>query len=87
MDLAKTTSAPSRRIGADDKSGAGERIRTVNIHLGKVVLYQLSYARGQMTSTPRSSLTVKPLRQALADDNWGRNKARLTDRTRGFVGQ
>jgi hypothetical protein len=27
------------------KSGAGERIRTVNIHLGKVVLYQLSYAR------------------------------------------
>jgi hypothetical protein len=27
------------------KNGAGERARTVNIHLGKVVLYQLSYAR------------------------------------------
>ena len=27
------------------KNGAGERIRTVDSHLGKVVLYQLSYAR------------------------------------------
>ena len=26
-------------------SGAGEGIRTLDIHLGKVVLYQLSYAR------------------------------------------
>ncbi len=25
--------------------GAGEGIRTLDIHLGKVVLYQLSYAR------------------------------------------
>ncbi len=27
------------------ENGAGERIRTVDSHLGKVVLYQLSYAR------------------------------------------
>ncbi len=27
------------------ESGAGEGVRTLNIHLGKVVLYQLSYAR------------------------------------------
>ena len=26
-------------------NGAGEGIRTLDIHLGKVVLYQLSYAR------------------------------------------
>lgn len=32
-------------IEGDLKIGAGERVRTVNIHLGKVVLYQLSYAR------------------------------------------
>jgi hypothetical protein len=29
----------------DGENGAGERTRTVNIHLGKVVLYQLSYTR------------------------------------------
>ena len=28
-----------------DIHGAGEGIRTLDIHLGKVVLYQLSYAR------------------------------------------
>ena len=27
------------------KNGAGEEIRTLDVHLGKVVLYQLSYAR------------------------------------------
>ena len=27
--------------------GAGEGIRTLDIHLGKVVLYQLSYARNK----------------------------------------
>ena len=29
------------------KSGAGEEIRTLDSHLGKVVLYQLSYARAE----------------------------------------
>ncbi len=28
-----------------EKNGAGEGIRTLDIHLGKVTLYQLSYAR------------------------------------------
>ena len=32
-----------RPLGA--KSGAGERVRTVDLNLGKVALYQLSYAR------------------------------------------
>ena len=27
------------------KNGAGDRVRTDDIHLGKVVLYQLSYTR------------------------------------------
>ena len=27
------------------KNGAGEETRTLDVHLGKVVLYQLSYAR------------------------------------------
>ena len=26
-------------------NGAGEEVRTLDVHLGKVVLYQLSYAR------------------------------------------
>ena len=29
--------------------GAGEGIRTLDIHLGKVVLYQLSYSRARKT--------------------------------------
>jgi hypothetical protein len=29
----------------EKQNGAGEGIRTLDIHLGKVVLYQLSYAR------------------------------------------
>ena len=28
-----------------EKIGAGEQVRTVDIYLGKVMLYQLSYAR------------------------------------------
>ena len=28
------------------ENGAGEETRTLDVHLGKVVLYQLSYARG-----------------------------------------
>lgn len=31
--------------GATQKNGASEGIRTLDSHLGKVVLYQLSYAR------------------------------------------
>ena len=30
------------------KNGASEEVRTLDIHLGKVVLYQLSYARNKL---------------------------------------
>ncbi len=33
------------------KNGAGEEIRTLDIHLGRVALYQLSYARKQNLTT------------------------------------
>jgi hypothetical protein len=36
--------------------GAGEGIRTLDIHLGKVVLYQLSYARKPLTKANMSIL-------------------------------
>ena len=39
----KAAGATSRLLG----NGAGEETRTLDVHLGKVVLYQLSYARGQ----------------------------------------
>ena len=35
-------------IGWVHKNGASEEIRTLDIHLGKVTLYQLSYTRIQM---------------------------------------
>ena len=31
--------------GGEPENGAGEEARTLDVHLGKVVLYQLSYAR------------------------------------------
>ncbi len=38
-----TTKGPAR--GGAPGSGAGDEIRTRDIYLGKVVLYQLSYSR------------------------------------------
>ena len=35
------------RCRALRENGAGEETRTLDVHLGKVVLYQLSYARKQ----------------------------------------
>ena len=36
----------AKRIqGEQKKNGASEEVRTLDIHLGKLVLYQLSYAR------------------------------------------
>lgn len=46
------------------KNGAGERTRTVNIHLGKVVLYQLSYTRIRV----RTALTL-PIDPTIANQN------------------
>ncbi len=36
---------PHLRVGVACGSGAGEGIQTLDINLGKVALYQLSYAR------------------------------------------
>ena len=41
----KTRKAANEIAGGLRKIGAGEEIRTLDSHLGKVVLYQLSYAR------------------------------------------
>lgn len=40
------------------ESGAGEGIRTLDIYLGKVVLYQLSYSRSQDVRQPESRRTA-----------------------------
>ena len=41
--------APPHRGGVGGKGGAGDEIRTRDIYLGKVVLYQLSYSRKRKT--------------------------------------
>ena len=33
------------RLGGPKENGASEEVRTPDVHLGKVMLYQLSYAR------------------------------------------
>jgi L-alanine-DL-glutamate epimerase-like enolase superfamily enzyme len=38
--------------------GAGEGIRTLDVHLGKVVLYQLSYSRKRMCRPPIKLIDV-----------------------------
>lgn len=42
-------SAPHRGGVGGGKGGAGDEIRTRDIYLGKVVLYQLSYSRNEKT--------------------------------------
>ena len=51
---------PSEKLGTFllFESGAGERVRTANIHLGKVVLYQLSYARLDCRSNKSKSKEI-----------------------------
>ena len=44
-----------------DCYGAGEGIRTLDIHLGKVVLYQLSYAR----KPPMISISSKKFKEII----------------------
>jgi hypothetical protein len=43
------------------KNGAGEETRTLDVHLGKVVLYQLSYARSGKESATRASGSVNSI--------------------------
>ncbi|SVC43298.1 uncharacterized protein METZ01_LOCUS296152, partial [marine metagenome] len=44
-------------------NGAGEGIRTLDIHLGKVVLYQLSYARKRFII----SISLKKFKEIMAE--------------------
>jgi hypothetical protein len=45
---------------------AGERVRTVDIHVGNVTLYQLSYARTTLkVLNPRRTSSFYPLRLSL----------------------
>ena len=47
-------------LGRKEKSGAGDRIRTGDIDLGKVALYQLSYSRSMKLSfSPKNKAGVK----------------------------
>ena len=39
------TKRPRLKRGLDDEYGAGNEIRTRDLNLGKVALYQLSYSR------------------------------------------
>ena len=43
MAASETTNPTQSRVGY--VNGAGEETRTLDVHLGKVVLYQLSYTR------------------------------------------
>jgi hypothetical protein len=47
--------------------GAGEGIRTLDIHLGKVVLYQLSYARKKSNTL----FNLDKIQGNNANDNFG----------------
>ena len=49
LEQAEQIKAPATfsATGALSENGAGEETRTLDVHLGKVVLYQLSYARKQ----------------------------------------
>jgi hypothetical protein len=53
---ARSTGSGQFSIAVRWEIGAGEETRTLDVHLGKVVLYQLSYARsaeGKCYATPR----------------------------------
>ena len=53
-------------------SGAGDRVRTGDIQLGRLTLYQLSYSRGCEASRTRSSL--KPSQWRMVGSNHRRHK-------------
>ena len=46
---------------AHDRRKAGDGIRTHDNHVGNVVLYQLSYTRSCMPSTPNMSRNLRML--------------------------
>jgi hypothetical protein len=70
-------SAPAHKKTASHESheavlttGAGERVRTVDLNLGKVALYQLSYTRLRGVYSTVGILRVKPKPQGLRKFLW-----------------
>ena len=59
---AATVSAEEREKSTDfvGAFGAGDEARTRYLHLGKVALYQMSYARGTLKIIPDHLRFVKP---------------------------
>lgn len=51
------------------ENGASEEVRTLDIHLGKVVLYQLSYARLKIGKTVYSMGVVNSLFRSFRKDH------------------
>ena len=47
-------------MGVLENTGAGDGARTRYLHLGKVALYQMSYARGTMGILTNLAEIVKP---------------------------
>ena len=54
------------------KNGAGEGVRTLDIHLGKVVLYQLSYARSKSNEVPKKGIPFVVVKWKLEDESRNR---------------
>lgn len=70
------------RMGAIGRNGAGEETRTLDINLGKVALYQLSYARSVLLfihSQLRQNFGI-PARARTATKGFGDPYATITPR-------
>ena len=59
MTISKTVALGQLGESPTEKNGAGEEVRTLDIYLGKVMLYQLSYARIYFTYTVEKVYTMK----------------------------
>ncbi len=49
------------------RNGAGDRIRTGDIDLGKVALYQLSYSREATCSSPEATASLSRAAEGLSN--------------------
>jgi hypothetical protein len=57
---------PDHKVGVPSV-GAGEEIRTLDIHLGKVALYQLSYSRVLLLLEPYVAVVLAVSRASILD--------------------
>ena len=58
--MGKTQEKSAGKLTGAFKAGADDEARTRYLHLGKVALYQMSYARGTLTIIADSFIFVKP---------------------------